>query len=315
MKRFLIRSAMFLVPLAMLIVGLEFAVRAIPNNYKQHHQHLTLRGDSIQVLILGNSHAFNGVDPLIFPVPTYNAANISQDHRRDLAILRRYTRNLPALRHVVVAASYASICSALEKGAEPWRVKNYVIYMDMPEEASKMDDHAELLNGKPGDVLNDLIRWVLRGEDHMDCNPMGGALRPAGGPLQHDYTLRAAQRHTCAEESRMQRNAADLTELVRLAGERGVHVHLFFPPAAAAYRKLLAPAQLAAIRRLGHELAARNSHVSWHDLFDDPRFTDSDFVNADHLQQVGCRKLTAILCADVGYVPLPDSLATERSRP
>jgi hypothetical protein len=300
MVRYLLRTMAFILPILGIIVMVECGLRAIPNNYSYTHERLLNHGDSIRILVLGNSHAFNGVDPLGFGVPAYNAANMSQDHRRDLAILEHYLAELPALRTIVLPLSYYSIGAVIEEGPEPWRVKNYAIYMDMPEQASSLEHRFEVLNARKSVSLRMLMDHLLYGSDNIRCRVNGGAPgRPKPGLDFVAHGKETAARHTFGPSGHYRINHAYLDRIIQLAAARGIQVHFFFPPCHKAYLDVMDPVQLALARKTGHELARTFQNVSYHDLSEDQRFIEIDFGNSDHLQASGTAKLTRILAEDL----------------
>ena len=103
MKRFLLRTFLFLLPLALLLVGGELVLRLQPNAAKAKDNAMRLTGNLIDTLILGSSHAYYGLCPEIFGRNAYNAAQVSQTLKYDEFILNHYA--LPRLRTVVLTMS------------------------------------------------------------------------------------------------------------------------------------------------------------------------------------------------------------------
>lgn len=300
MQRYLSRLILFLVPLGGLLIALEAGLRSIPNNYTYTREYLLEHGDSIEILILGNSHAFNGIDPFGFDAPAFNAASVSQDHKRDLAILERFIDKLPALKHIILPVSYYSIGAMLEEGREPWRIKNYVLYLDMPDQASQLTHRFELLSSRKLRSIMMIAEHVLNDSTHISCLPRGGA--PGKPKPGLDFSLdgrNTAERHTFGKAGRFKENRGYLEKLIRISSERDIHVHFFHPPGHQAYRAFLDSGQLVMARELGRELAEGYDNVTYHDLLEDDRFVESDFSNSDHLQKSGTVKLTRILREDL----------------
>ncbi len=221
------------------------------------------------------------------------------DHRRDLAIAEQCIGHLPQLRSIIIPVSYASIGASIEHGREPWRVKNYVIHMDMPEQASRLDHRFELLNNRKPVLLAMLRDHLLHGLDNRSCGDLGGAFnRPKPGLDLLADAKKTADRHTCSDHERILRNLNHLEAIIALAALHDARVHLFFPMPPAYLKEVDVascgwPGPLAAIPH-------RHGHVSYHDLSDDPRFLEGDFSNSDHVSAAGNRKLTAILADTLG---------------
>ena len=73
---------------------LEFLVRDSNSLYKEKWEGYTSKADSINVLILGNSHAMNAIDPREFELFTYNMAFGAQPFYFDQAITLKNIDNM-----------------------------------------------------------------------------------------------------------------------------------------------------------------------------------------------------------------------------
>ena len=87
MKKFISKTIFFLLPIFVLAVIMEVALRAIPNDYKQKRSDMDSRSDEIEILVLGSSHSLYGINPKYFSQNTYNVAYVSQSLDLDYKIL------------------------------------------------------------------------------------------------------------------------------------------------------------------------------------------------------------------------------------
>ncbi len=309
MRTYLLRVFLFTAPLATLLVWMEHALRQVPNDYSFKRDRLLEDGASFQYLVLGNSHAYRGVDPDQLLVPGFNAANSSQSHSCDRAILEKYIDHLPALKHVFIPVSYCSIGIRTEESKEAWRAKNYVIYLGLDEFATHLEYRFELMNRPMPDQVKMLRAYWDQQKDNKLCKT-GGAW-PKARPKDLDMersAVAAAKRHYRGTKGNYAQNMRELQRIVTLANAHGIHVHLFAPPATWQYRAHVDPFQFQLSRSIAHYLVRNNSNVSFRDLWSDQRFVDEDFSDADHLGPLGARKLTAILAADLDLGPVDSML-------
>lgn len=292
----MLRTALFLLPLLALLAAFEAALRSIPNNYSYIDDQLLNNGDRVELLILGNSHAYTGVNPDGFHLDGFSAANVSQDHRFDRALLERYIHRLPNLKTLIIPVSYASIGARVELGSEPWRMRNYAIYLGQGCETLKAEDHFEVLAAGKGALIQSLWAYWTHDEDKRSCETHGGTV---GKALQQgdfsELAAQAAKRHTKGADGPYGRNESDLSRLMAVAEEQGIRVLLFAPPAHEAYRMLLDEEQLNLSRSVPQRLVTEHSGATYLDLFDDARFEAADFGDPDHVNAAGNAKLTAIL--------------------
>lgn len=308
MSWFASRIILFVVPVLLLLAALETSLRRLPNHCAFTNHYLLHSGREVEILVLGGSHAFNGVDPEGLGDQAFNAANVAQDHRLDRAVLERYIDSLPRLRCIILPVSYCSIGSRMELSGEPWRIKNYAIHMGLREPGMGLDMRFELMTGKISAAVGRLVdHWNDDGSDIV-FRPHGGSPgRPQPGIDMDEHGLATAKRHTKWPSGPFEANVLELERIIELAEGRGISVLLFSPPAYESYRRHLNGKQLALSRLTPQRLARENAHVHYLDLMADPQFTVEDFGNSDHLQGSGNRKLTAILARAIASSPEPRS--------
>ena len=104
MRRLYLKIALFLLPLLLVWLALEVFYRQVPNNYSYKDQQLQKVAPDVQTLIMGDSHAFYGINPAYFKDPTFNLSNISQSLLTDELLLEKHISNLPALKSVFVTS-------------------------------------------------------------------------------------------------------------------------------------------------------------------------------------------------------------------
>lgn len=109
MKQFLNKIFLFTLPLLILIIILEGLTRNHMTIMKQKEMYLNENSDSIEVLILGNSHAGNGLDPNQFKLNAFNAAQGSQSLYYDIEIAKKYLNRMKSLKIVLISIDYHSL--------------------------------------------------------------------------------------------------------------------------------------------------------------------------------------------------------------
>ena len=111
MKKFLKFILLFTLPIFILGLSSEYILRKIPNDYLLKKEFLDNNSDSIEVLFLGSSHAFYGVNPAYLSLNSFNAAIVSQTLDYDFEILKKYRNNWSNLECIVIPISYFSLYS------------------------------------------------------------------------------------------------------------------------------------------------------------------------------------------------------------
>ena len=126
MKKFLRHIALFLLPLLIIAVALEFVAESIPNSYTYKRDYLKQHGQQIRTLLLGSSNAYDGLNPTVLP-NAFNLSNSSQTLEDDYRLLAKCIDSMDSLQTVIVGLGYHS----LEATTEDNRRTYYTIYMDL----------------------------------------------------------------------------------------------------------------------------------------------------------------------------------------
>ncbi|MBK6551087.1 MAG: hypothetical protein IPG11_11875 [Flavobacteriales bacterium] len=310
--RYLRTSAIFFAPILLILVGIEVGLRRIPNDYSFKHEQLVRNGSEFQILVLGNSHAYKGIDPEVIGLPGFNAANISQDLSYDRAVLERHLPYLPSLDYIILPISYGTLGSHMASGKESWRVKNYTIYMGIDKDANELADHLELLIRPMQDQLSMLSKYYLKGRDNRSCQQSGVAsqMRRTGVDLS-STGRKAAARHFHPSNPATEQSLKDLDAIIALASQHSIEVVLVTLPAWSSYRRELDPVQLERKNATCERLANNSPAVHYFDLLDDPRFDSTNFEDADHLSFSGSVKVSKLIAILISGLPKNDNRNNE----
>ena len=289
MKRFLLRTFLFLLPLALLLLGGEAVLRLHPNAAKDKDKAMRLTGSIIDTLILGSSHAYYGLCPELLGRNAYNAAQVSQTLMYDEFILNRYA--LPHLRTVVLTVSDFSFYEELE-GTPSWYLAGrYRMYMgcDYHSLASAYAWEAAAFPVFAKKLLAlcqpPRERWSLRGQG------LEYTLENRAADWDNGSTRAAVNRYTDLSHGDV--NETRLCRIASLCQQRGISLVLVATPLRPSYRAEQNTAQIADMHRRIERVAARFPQtVRFLDFAADPAFTADDFYDADHLNRAGAVKLS-----------------------
>ena len=299
LNKFVIRFVLvILVPVGVFLLVYEIAYRNIPNSYRMKDNFLKHEASGCEILVLGSSHAFFGINPSYFSRSAFNAANVSQDLRHDGFIFQKYLPYLPNLIWVILPVSYFSLFSSLERGGEPWRVRKYEIYMDAGMYPFyKLDYNYEVAHVGDKEVL---LYYVL-GKDQHDCSPLGFGtsyqLEKRGKDWKNSGSV-AAKRHTVTKvrgsvtiENDMKMNVAIINDLIDQCSRKGIQILFVTPPAYRTYVESLDSIQLGRMYQEMRQLMIKKG-VRYVDMLRDTSFVEDDFFDADHLNWQGAKKWT-----------------------
>jgi len=295
MKKFLYVSILFSIPIFSSLIISELLLRQIPNDYSYKKNYLDSHSNEIELLYLGSSHVYYGLNPKYSEFNSFNASHISQSINFDLAILEKYKNNWSNLHYIVIPIDYFSMYSTLEDGIEKWRVKNYSIYYEI-NTSSRFSSNFEMLNGQFKTNLGRLKSHLLNNSTDITCNKLGW------GKNYNSYDNRdliqsgkaASKRHTIEnnDNSCFDNNIKTLNSIIKFAKNNKVKLIFFTSPAYETYSENLEQKQLNNTINAISQKANKNLNVFYYNLLNDETFTAEDFYDADHLNEKGAKKLT-----------------------
>lgn len=298
MKEFYSKLLIFILPLIVIGVVLEIAMRNIPNDYQIKADYLSENASEVECLILGSSHTFYGLDPNMLP-GSFNAAYLSQSLDYDFKILKHYEDDYEQLKTVVLPISYLSLFEQIKYIPQSWRTYNYNLYYDLPGNWS-VSEWSELL-GK--DLLENaklLFKYYIRSQDRCRGDSLGFG-KNDGTPedlvstglssAKHHYrTLAIPHNFEVWEE-----NNVILEEFVQWTDVHQVDLVLLTTPCYESYVESVNQNQRDLFIARAQEVADNHSHVRYLNFFDSPLFSEQHFRDATHLNTKGATLLTELL--------------------
>ena len=109
MKLFIRRVLVFISPLVVILLLSELFLREMETGFKIKNQQLIASADSIELLILGNSHENDGLDPRQFSVYAFNLAQVGQSLYYDKRIALSHIDRLKKLKYVLIGVDFHSL--------------------------------------------------------------------------------------------------------------------------------------------------------------------------------------------------------------
>lgn len=165
MKRFLRDIALFVLPLLIIAVAMEFVAEAIPNSYTYKREYMEQHDAQIQTLILGSSNAYDGLNPSVLP-NAFNLANSSQTLEDDYRLLAKYIDSMDSLQTVIVGLGYHSLGVTKEEHRRTY----YTIYMDLYPRWPISKYSFEVCN--PEMLVKKIIKYAVS-RDVTRCDSLG----------------------------------------------------------------------------------------------------------------------------------------------
>ena len=306
LRQFLRRLLFFLLPLACLAVLAECLVRTLPNSYCTKDLWMDCHAQTLELLILGNSHAYYGLRPKLVeevrgmaPHSVVNLANVSQSLKYDRLLLEQYAPRCPQLRTVVLLMDNSNLFDPpLEESDEAFRCAYYEHYMGIHDES------APLVSLEIWDASSFRAKWwkFLTGGD-ADCDSVGWGL---GYTLasrdqywDNEGMLTVVANHRCRNWTWARKNRKEVTAIARYCHDHHLQLLLLSTPVWPAYWSLIGKDQKQLILDVVRECTTLYG-AQYADYVSDPRFCSDDFRDVDHLSDVGATKFSRLFAASLG---------------
>ena len=250
----------------------------------------------IEILCLGSSYAYYGINPVHFSKNSFNGSHIMQSVDYDLKILKKYQNRLDSLKYILIPISYFTLYSKLDGGIESWRVKNYFLYYNI-QTSNNIKDYSEVLGNDFNVNIKRLNSYYIKKKQPKTCSELGFRLKHSSSNQENlvKTGIAAAERHTKKDGLLFNENIDNLKSIIQLAQQNKSVVIFFTPPAYYTYRENLDHDQLVETVNTICKIAKEYNNVIYKNYMYDKMFSENDFHDADHLNEIGAEKLTILL--------------------
>jgi hypothetical protein len=291
-------------PAAALLFGFELLARTIPTSYRTKHHYLMAKSDRIEVLVLGSSHANFGINPRYFGRDAFNISNTSQCLQQDYNVLLRYLPACKKIRLVVVPISYFTLLSDLALSAEGWRCAYYPVYMgvngDKSASAFELKNHSALFlwDGPIGVIRSS------RSINSINLNEYGYQTPVKTGAAKIDMINdiagknRVEYHHKIMSKNLLNYNVSMLEKMAEVLRRKNIKMVLITTPVYKTYSDNISKDNYDIVNKAISSVSKKYS-VPVFNYFYDKRFEISDFVDNDHLNELGSKKFSLILKDEV----------------
>lgn len=285
-------------PLLLLAISMECLLRSVPDTYSYQSAYLDKHSNEIEVLILGNSQSYLGIDPIYFTKNTFNAGNVSQSLDLSIEILNKYKRNLDKLKVIVIPISYSLLWSSLYDSEESWRIRNYVSHYGVKPKI--LSDFSEVLSNSPINNCERLKNFYIAHKTSIDCSELGWGTIYRTSPKPNNLEESGKQRvldntlniHSEKEKKIFTQNLEILKSFSDICNEKNCKLIFITTPAYHTFRENLNAEQFNKMIETTNRFVEKHSNCYYLNWFEDTDFIADDFFDADHLNEIGAKKLS-----------------------
>lgn len=291
MRKFLLKTCLFLLPVLVLLVSVEAYMRSLPNAYRYKDEWMWKNGDRVSTLLLGNSHGFFGLVPSAMGDSVFNMCFVSQRAREDRYLLQRYASACSHLRTVMLVVDNSNLFDVPLDEEEPFRVTYYQLYMG---------DRSHCWFSRYGFEIASMEASIEKWKKFRELGGMGCDSLGWGTDYRHDLCNKDALKeenvkpHVFNNWEATLSNAHNVRSIAKWCQQRNIKLVLLQMPVSKAYYKKMSPVQRDFISSLADSCRVEYGALPV-DFSCCEQLTEDDFFDADHLNDVGARRFSKLL--------------------
>lgn len=295
MKKLLTHISLFLIPILIVWVLAEVFYRTVENNYTYKYEQISKNKD-IEVLILGDSHTFYGINPEWLSLKAFNLSNVSQTIYFDKLLLEQQINQLNSLKYVIIAVEYTTLSQADNTQEDIWRKYFYSTQMDLEVPLIHWYNpkkYSLALTRKLDRTWQAFTEYQNKGTlVSCDANGWGNTY---GSTVDSTEMSRLARVVTKKHEDGsldFSLNTQRIQQMIDLCQSKNIKVLLVNMPSVPEYVSLLNAKKWIKIDSVCSKLESKNENVVRINLLRNKHFKLEDFQDADHLNTHGAKKCT-----------------------
>jgi hypothetical protein len=299
---FIKKLIIFSLPVLLVFVIAEILLSIMPNDLSYKKQLLHEKADSIEILILGGSHTYYDLVPKQLNDKTFNMAYVSQSLELDYLLLNKYIDDLPRLKEVVLMVAYITYSQRWNEAEVNWRKYSYFRYYNIiPPYGPKIQKYYPIVFTIPFRQCLIKINKFLKGEQLLSCDNSGWCNNYTKSTKVKDFDAEASvavQRH---ENGSMDFNPgiASMNKIVDLCKKKNIKILLISFPVRPEYIKYVNNKKFNKMISTSQAFSSSCPLVRYYNCSMDPRMTEDDFYDVDHLNDEGARKFTRLMYDEI----------------
>lgn len=312
MRNFLKKNLLFfLVPLA-IIALIDTTLRLQNTLYKEKYEGAKKTADSIEILILGTSHATYAINPEVFDLYAYNIANLAQSIYFDKRITLSLLPKLSKLKYVFISIDYHSLAFSSQFNRDFWsyygngiKYKNTkylfanlspTLFGYTPKVAYAMIKKRALNRWRYGkSALNfdvqkgvDVYKPAVKGYIAFEGRDSTNFTQDAFEFLSNSYT------EIIDKSDEKEEILADLDDFINILLKTNVVPIIITAPTFLGYNQHLNELHINTNIEAGKQLADKYGIEYW-DFYNSTLFHIDDFYDMEHLNREGALKFSTML--------------------
>ena len=253
MKNFLKYVGVFSASLILLIIGVEYMLRQVPNALAFKKELIEKHTQDTKNLIIGSSVVNCGINPAYLADSTYNLAISGEWFRFNQILLEKYIQQLPQLKNVFWGICFHSLWSDDNENTDISSIVNHQIYMGISRNHNKLHNIELLSLGSL--CMRKWSKYYIQRRPTMRCDSLG---------VDHSYDskfkdnnwledipdLVADQHKPMLADTNgdlYHENISRMHQIAQVCKSKGITLYLVMPPVHPTYFQLMNQEQLTLI--------------------------------------------------------------------
>lgn len=307
MKKFVIKLMLFLLPIAIVLSLAEYALLAKGDEYSQKKKLFLNKLNDIEVLSIGTSHGYRGINPEYFDYSGFNMAEPGQPLYYDQEVISKYLKDMKKLKLVIQPID----CFSIESDPNLLTSKFYYSkYYGIPVQNRNIKDLLSLKNyslialdggiNSLKIIFNKLKARTM--SETLFINAYGTLISKNSETshnekfLSKEFVTQKVDVHTKAMNSNyIKVNQDGIIKTINKLNQMKIQEVIIIFPMSNSYREdARVQKSYNKVKEYTNWLSEEH-YIKIYDYFNDKRFSDEDFVDVDHLNTQGSIKLSKII--------------------
>lgn len=306
MKQFLKKILIYSAIVMTIFIAYEVALLFVPNEYSYKKKYLEQHKQQLRVLVLGNSHLADCIDPQLLGSDIFNAAQPGRSVHYDLQLLNEYIGQMPQLECVLLPLSvdYYYWGHRFEKKHEPkfntYRCM-YLKYMGYTYEDNEWWHWSEILNSNYNHPARLVEAFTKPFTALTMCDSLGVEIDASIDTRKADWYNQQLPGNTPLADStelhlNYMNNLCIYGKIASLARKHNTRLIFLALPIYKTARQRISQHQLNELDIFVERIKQINPKIEFYNYIDDKRYTEQDFYNSIHLNNTyGARKFAPVL--------------------
>ena len=300
MKRFITKILIFTLLSLIIAIVIEYVVRNVPNPYKYKISLIEEQKKDVQLLVLGSSTAYNGINPSFFDKKTLNMALGGQGIVIDAFLVNRYLNQMPNLEAIILPVEYGTLFLPTVFGF-PDGLMSYHVYYNFEPDCFSFENYYEFFHRKS---VRTKLERMIRGETPRFSDSLGFRGEKWIGDLDAEDYIKGMTKENNSDnlmDTTIKKNINALHQIAELSEKANVKLVIVSIPFHKSFRDLASPKQWSFTYNVIDSVIKQYNNSLYLNYYSTD-FSDTCYLNSTHLNIYGAELFSTMLAHDLDSI-------------